>query len=160
MDIITDFLMVNQFMTESIQMKYVENANDSRIRNSTSEYLGNTTIRMCEQQLAYYDLHNEEGYWEFTCRERKYPEAVLTLGFIYLPAVNACGAFLGPTIAGILGFIWGIIMSVCGISFYFLFNGLIPRLATFYLIFFGIFLLATGLLKGKYQNLQCSINDF
>ena len=114
MDIVTDFLLVNQYMTENIQIKYVENSNDSRIQNSTSEYLGNTTITTCQQELAYFDLVNEEGHWKFSCRERKYSQAILTLGFIFLPAVCASGAFLGPTIAGILGCLWSIIMIVCG----------------------------------------------
>ena len=152
LDIITDILLVNQFMTEYEYIKQVTDINDSRVENSSDLF----RPRSCQLNSAQL---LEEGYMEFVCHEIQYTYGMMTLGFIYLPAVPVIGAFLGNSIAGILGILWSIIMILFGLGLEYMFGDslLMPRLASFYLIFFGFFLLWMGLYQGIFWSLRtCS----
>ena len=80
----------------------------------------------------------------------------MTLGFIYLPSVYVIAAFFGPSIAGLLGFLWGVIIMAIGGSLLML-SDLIPRLISFYFLLFGFFIFLTGILKGMYTLISCII---
>ncbi len=89
------------------------------------------------------------GYLEYICQETLYTFGLLTLGFIFLPCVYVVGAFFGPSIAGILGFFWGIIILALSVGLNFMFSDLIPRFISFYFFLFGLFLILTGIVKGN-----------
>lgn len=78
---------------------------------------------------------------------------IMTFGFIYLPAVPAMGAFLGHSIAGILGILWSIIMMLFGLCLAIMLGESIlsPNQVSFYLMIFGFMLLWMGLYQGKFR---------
>ena len=86
----------------------------------------------------------------YSCQETLYTYGLMTLGFIYLPSVYVIAAFFGPSIAGILGVLWGSIVIAFGVSLWLIFSDLIPRLLSLYFLLFGFFTFMTGILKGNY----------
>ena len=56
---------------------------------------------------------NVDGF-QFTCEEHSYWIGVVTLGFVYLPALNIASGLFGTKTAGQLGFISGMIMIIVG----------------------------------------------
>ena len=52
--------------------------------------------------------------YEFSCEEHSYWIGVLTLGLVYLPALNIASGLYGTRTAGLLGLTSGIIMAISG----------------------------------------------
>ena len=52
--------------------------------------------------------------YEFSCEEHSYWIGVLTLGLVYLPALNIASGLYGTRTAGLLGMTSGIIMAITG----------------------------------------------
>ena len=145
MDIITDFLLVNQYMTVFHHMEQVKNISDPGVMN-LSRLFRPRTCYLNNLQLL------DEGSMEFYCQEFQYIYGIMTLGFIYLPAVPTIGALFGHSIAGILGIPWSIIMIVSGICIDLTIDPiLIPKLVAFYFIVFGVLLLWMSIYQGSFQ---------
>ena len=107
-DIVSDYLLLNDYMAGESFTKTVTDINDPIVKNLTAPNLADAVTRTCVLTSS------DASSFTFTCNERPLEFGILTLIFIYLPTLNIFSALFGLISSGFLGIFWGSFMIIFG----------------------------------------------
>jgi len=112
MDVISDFLLVNEYVTTQVVTRTARKSllkqwgdYSSTINKTYTEFGGCLTF---QKRMCYLKSTSFQNVLVYSCEEHNYWYAVMTLTFIYLPLLNVISALFGKFKAGVLVFFWSV----------------------------------------------------
>ena len=150
-DIVSDYLLLNDYFAGESITKTVADINDPIVQNLTAPNLGNAITRACVLTST------DDSSFTFSCEERPLEFGILTLIFIYLPTLNIFSAMFGLISSGFLGIFWGSFMIIFGWTLWHFCDAagdVAGASVGFFCGLFGIGFLSIGFLLGRYNKCE------